>query len=77
MKARTIIGILGKRFGVQPVGWEQVAPQHMSLGDVDSPETLAEYQAGKRTYKAQLRAEETGGTRSGLARGAGRGPARG
>ena len=56
MKARTIIGILGKRFGVRPDGWEAVAPNHHSLADVDSPETLADYQAGKRAYKAQLRA---------------------
>ena len=26
------------------------------LGDVDSPEALAEYQAAKRAYKASLRA---------------------
>ncbi len=82
MKARTIIGILGKQFGVQPPGWEAVAPQHMSLGDVDSSEALAEYQAGKRAYKAQLRADEAAdeareGTASGPARGPGRGPARG
>jgi uncharacterized HhH-GPD family protein len=57
MKARTIIGILGKQFGVRPPGWEAVAPQHRSLGDVDSPQALAEYQADKRAYKAQLRAE--------------------
>jgi hypothetical protein len=30
----------------------------MTLGDVDSPEKLAEYQAGKRAHKAQLRAAE-------------------
>ena len=62
MKSRTLIGILAKRFGVQPAGWEAVAPQHHSLADVDSPETLAEYQAGKRAYKAQMRAAaaETG-----------------
>ena len=56
MKARTIIGILGKQFGIRPPGWESVAPDHHSLADVDSPETLADYQAGKRAYKAQLRA---------------------
>ena len=56
IKARTLIGILGKRFGVRPPGWESVAPQHQSLGDVDSPETLAEYQAGKRAHKAAMRA---------------------
>ena len=60
MKARTIIGILGKQFGVRPAGWELVAPQHKSLGDVDSPESLADYQAGKRAYKAQMRAEHGG-----------------
>ena len=56
MKARTIIGILGKRFGVRPTGWEAVAPNHHSLADVDSAEMLADYQAGKRAYKAQMRA---------------------
>jgi uncharacterized HhH-GPD family protein len=63
MKARTLIGILGKRFGVQPPGWEAVAPQHQSLGDVDSAETLAEYQAGKRAYKAAIRS--AGGSQEG------------
>jgi uncharacterized HhH-GPD family protein len=56
MKARTIIAIVGKRFGVRPPGWEDVAPTHHTLGDVDSPATLAEYQAGKRAHKAALRA---------------------
>lgn len=58
MKAKTLIAILGKRFGVRPSGWEDVAPQHMTLGDVDSPEALARYQAGKRAFKAQLRAAQ-------------------
>lgn len=56
MKAKTLIAILGKRFGVQPPGWEDVAPKHPSLGDVDSAETLATYQAGKRAKKAATRA---------------------
>jgi uncharacterized HhH-GPD family protein len=56
MKARTIVGILAKQFGVRPTGWEEVAPKHRSLGDVDSAAALADYQAGKRAYKAQLRA---------------------
>ena len=58
MKAATLIAILGKRFGVRPAGWEEVAPTHPTLGDVDSPETLKRYQEGKRAYKASLRAEE-------------------
>ncbi|MEP7158130.1 MAG: HhH-GPD-type base excision DNA repair protein [Chloroflexota bacterium] len=61
MKAKTLIAILGKRFGVKPPGWEDVAPKHPSLGDVDSAETLAEYQAGKRAKKAAMRAAQEGG----------------
>ena len=41
MKAGTVIAILGKQLGVAPAGWEQFAPDHMTLGDVDSAETLA------------------------------------
>ena len=55
MKAKTIIAILGKQLGVQPKGWQDVAPKHMTLGDVDSPETLQQYQAGKRAHKAAMR----------------------
>jgi uncharacterized HhH-GPD family protein len=56
MKAGTLVAILGKQLGVRPPGWEEFAPKHMTLGDVDSAETLARYQAGKRAYKAEQRA---------------------
>ena len=56
MKARALITIITKRFGVRPEGWETVLPAHPTLGDVDSPEALAAYQAGKRAKKAELRA---------------------
>jgi uncharacterized HhH-GPD family protein len=56
MKARSLIAILGKRFGVKPAGWEDVAPTHPTLGDVDSVEALLEYQAKKRAHKAAMRA---------------------
>jgi hypothetical protein len=56
MKARSLIAILVKRFGVQPSGWEDVLPSHPTLGDVDSLEALEAYQAKKRAYKASLRA---------------------
>ena len=36
MKARSLVAILGKRFGVRPPGWEEVAPTYPTLGDVDS-----------------------------------------
>jgi len=57
MKARTMMGVLAKRLGVRPQGWEAFAPTHESLGDVDSPEALAEYQAAKRARKAAYRAK--------------------
>ncbi|HEY8168559.1 MAG TPA: HhH-GPD-type base excision DNA repair protein [Candidatus Limnocylindrales bacterium] len=56
MKAKTIIAVLGKRLGVRPPGWADVAPDHPTLGDVDSAEALATYQAGKRAHKAAVRA---------------------
>jgi uncharacterized HhH-GPD family protein len=56
MKAGSLLAILGKRFGVRPPGWEDIAPQHPTLGDVDSYEALEAYQEKKRAYKASLRA---------------------
>jgi uncharacterized HhH-GPD family protein len=56
MKARTVLAIVVKRFGVQPPGWEAVLTTHPTLADVDSPESLAAYQAGKRAKKAEMRA---------------------
>jgi len=56
MKARTILAVLGKRLGVSLPGMSDVMPAHPTLGDVDSAEALASYQAGKRAHKAELRA---------------------
>ena len=55
MKARSLIAVLGKRFGIRPPGWDDVAPKYPTLGDVDSLETLEAYQAKKRAYKASLK----------------------
>jgi uncharacterized HhH-GPD family protein len=57
MKARTILAVLGKRLGVALPGMADVMPKHPTLGDVDTPEALASYQAGKRAHKAELRAQ--------------------
>ena len=57
MKAKTILAVLGKRYAVALPGMAEVMPKHPTLGDVDSAEALAEYQAGKRAYKASMRAE--------------------
>jgi uncharacterized HhH-GPD family protein len=56
MKARSLIAIVVKRFGIRPSGWENVVPSHPTLGDVDSVEALEAYQAKKRAYKASLKA---------------------
>ena len=57
MKARTVLAVLGKRFGVSLPGMADVMPTHPTLGDVDTPEALASYQAGKRAHKASMRAQ--------------------
>jgi uncharacterized HhH-GPD family protein len=59
MKATSLTAVLAKRFGVQPVGWEDLLPSHPTLGDVDSTEALLEYQSWKRAHKASLRAGQT------------------
>jgi uncharacterized HhH-GPD family protein len=55
MKVKALGGILSKRFGIAAAA--ALAPAHPTLGDVDSAEALERYQAGKRAYKARLKAE--------------------
>ena len=54
MKVTTLGSVLAKRLGVSVA--EPLVPQHPTLGDVDSPQALLDYQAAKRAHKAQLRA---------------------
>jgi uncharacterized HhH-GPD family protein len=54
MKVGSLVAVLARRYGVETA--EPLVPAHPTLGDVDSPEALAEYQAGKRAHKAALRA---------------------
>src|SRR6476646_9018831 len=60
MKAKSLIAVLGNRFGVRPPGYDEVAPTWPTLGDVDSAEALAAYQAGKRAKKAPDRTAKGG-----------------
>jgi uncharacterized HhH-GPD family protein len=60
MKARTLVGLLAKRYGVRPAGWEAVAPAYPTLADVDSAEALAQYQEQKRAWKASQKATKAG-----------------
>ena len=55
MKVRALLAVLAKRFDVEAA--KEVAPSHPTLGDVDSPEALEQYQAAKRAYKASLKAK--------------------
>jgi uncharacterized HhH-GPD family protein len=55
MKVKALSAVLAKRFGVEAA--REIAPSHPTLGDVDSPEALADYQAKKRAHKAKMRAE--------------------
>lgn len=60
MKARTLIGLLARRYGVRPAGWEAVAPTYPTLADVDSAEALAQYQEQKRALKASQKVSNAG-----------------
>ena len=51
MKVKALGSVLAKRYGV--VAAEGLIPWHPTLGDVDSPQALADYQAAKRVHKAE------------------------
>jgi uncharacterized HhH-GPD family protein len=51
MKIKAIGSVLAKRFGVAAA--EDLVPWHPTLGDVDSREALADYQAKKREHKSE------------------------
>lgn len=51
MKIKALGAVLAKRFGVAAAA--DLVPWHPTLGDVDSADALAEYQATKRAHKAE------------------------
>ena len=55
MKVKALGAVLAKRFGVEAA--EPLVPNHPTLGDVDSLDSLLHYQAAKKAYKAKMRAE--------------------
>jgi uncharacterized HhH-GPD family protein len=57
MKARIVLGVLAKQLGVKPRGWAELAPDFPTLADVRTVAERERYQAGKRAYKAALRAQ--------------------
>jgi uncharacterized HhH-GPD family protein len=51
MKIKALGAVLSKRFGIAAA--DDLVPWHPTLGDVDSAQALADYQAAKRVHKAQ------------------------
>ena len=51
MKIKSMGSVLAKHFGVAAA--EALVPSHPTLGDVDSAQALADYQAAKKIHKAE------------------------
>jgi uncharacterized HhH-GPD family protein len=57
MKIKALGAVLAKRFDVEAA--QPLVPNHPTLGDVDSPQALEDYQAKKRAHKAEMRAKHS------------------
>jgi uncharacterized HhH-GPD family protein len=53
MKVIALGSVLAKRFGIKVA--QGLVPDHPTLGDIDSKETLERYQDAKRAHKAAMR----------------------
>jgi uncharacterized HhH-GPD family protein len=62
MKVKSLGAVLFKHFGVEAA--RELMPGHPTLGDVDSPQALEQYQEAKRLFKAEW-ASQTAAGRSG------------
>jgi hypothetical protein len=51
MKVKGIGAVLAKHFGVAAA--QDLVPWHPTLGDVDSPQALDDYEAEKRVHKEE------------------------
>jgi uncharacterized HhH-GPD family protein len=51
MKVKSLAAVLAKRFNVKAA--KPLLPPHPTLGDVDSPQALIDYQAAKKAHKAE------------------------
>jgi uncharacterized HhH-GPD family protein len=60
MKARIVLGVVAKQLGVKPKGWAELTPDYPTLADVHTVAEREHYQAGKRAYKAAMRAQSDG-----------------
>lgn len=60
MKVKALGAVLARRFGIAAAA--DLVPWHPTLGDVDSPQALAAYQAAKRVHKREWLAAQPGQT---------------
>ena len=58
MKVKALGAVLAKRFGVEAA--RDLVPAHPTLGDVDSPQALLDYQSAKRAHKAEWQKMKAG-----------------
>jgi uncharacterized HhH-GPD family protein len=59
MKVKALGAVLAKRYGLKAAN--ELVPPHPTLGDVDSPQALADYQAKKKAKKAEWSKMKSGG----------------
>jgi uncharacterized HhH-GPD family protein len=62
MKIKALGSVLYQRFGVAAA--RHLVPSHPTLGDVDSSQALADYQAAKRAHKAEWARERAAPARA-------------
>jgi uncharacterized HhH-GPD family protein len=60
MKVKSVGAVLAKQFDVEAA--RELVPSHPTLGDVDSAQALADYQAAKRIHKAEWMRSQAGST---------------
>jgi uncharacterized HhH-GPD family protein len=65
MKAKALLVILSRRFGLRLPGLDASLPDYATLGDVDSAAALAAYQAQKRAAKQARKAGAAGAAPTG------------
>lgn len=58
MKVKSLGAVLAKRYKLKTA--KALVPPHPTLGDVDSPQALIDYQAAKRTHKAEWKKMKVG-----------------
>jgi uncharacterized HhH-GPD family protein len=57
MKIKSLGAVLAKRFDVSAA--QELVPGHPTLGDVDSPQALVDYQAAKKAHKSEWLASKS------------------